>query len=688
MSDPDAAAADDLIQEGLQLRSEGRWPQMLERLAPHLGSGLDARVRALLAEAYILGARDAEAIEILGPALATSPDDDLVQAALARLLLRRGDIQSAAQAATAACRHNPAEPDHRLLLAIVAGLTGRQDEALRITDQILAQHPRFAPGHARRAMILVALKRIDEARASARAAATLKYRHPEAWRLLANLGEAPAAIDALRHRLEVDPADAVAMVGLGEMLRASGRTEEALAWLSKAVEGRPSDPKAWAGYGTTLQEFERFPEARSAYETALSLAPATPAVAQNLAAMDFDDGRYEDVLKVLSPIAEGGNADPGIHLTLGKAALRLGRHTQSTAAFEAALRLDPDNPDALRALGLVGKAAERHGRRAVQGLLTLDDLDVWLQVLVCDPALGDVLETYDAWAGSVHAGPRELARLATYPLIRSWADGDMDAAAGLLPHLNAFEAREIRDRNPRRFFLFIAQLLAFRDARPELYAEGESVPEVYVLGESHALAPSNLLGRWRGAPARFRTRFVMGAKMFTLGSPSPNAISAHFDAHLDALPGGAELLITVGEIDSRPDEGIWTVCRRTGRRVEEIVADTVTCYLDSLQRRLGERSLAGVTLQGVPAPAYPVAERLEPDERQDDFLVVIQAVNAALESGARARGWDYLDTHGPTVGADGLSQRRWHIDAHHLSPAFYIEAADAARRASAPAPGS
>ena len=53
---------------------------------------------------------------------------------------------------------------------------------------------------------------------------------------------------------------------------------------------------------------------------------------------------------------------------------------------------------------------------------------------------------------------------------------------------------------------------------------------------------------------------------------------------------------------------------------------------------------------------------------------MIRAVNDCLRVKALAAGFNFLDVHAATVGADGRGNGRWHLDGYHLSPAFYRQA--------------
>jgi len=55
---------------------------------------------------------------------------------------------------------------------------------------------------------------------------------------------------------------------------------------------------------------------------------------------------------------------------------------------------------------------------------------------------------------------------------------------------------------------------------------------------------------------------------------------------------------------------------------------------------------------------------------------MVREVNEQLKQGALSKGWGFLDIYAATVGDDGRSNEKWHLDGWHLQPAFYARAKD------------
>jgi len=132
-------------------------------------------------------------------------------------------------------------------------------------------------------------------------------------------------------------------------------------------------------------------------------------------------------------------------------------------------------------------------------------------------------------------------------------------------------------------------------------------------------------------------------------------------------------MFTIGEIDTRPDEGIWQVHLKKEKNLDEIIDNTVGGYIDFLYENLKDKQLSSITIQGIPAPAYPLKDDKDPKD-EVGFLAMIKQVNEKLKELTIQKGWNFLDVYNATVGEDGKSNKKWHIDGYHLQPIFYTEA--------------
>lgn len=342
----------------------------------------------------------------------------------------------------------------------------------------------------------------------------------------------------------------------------------------------------------------------------------------------------------------------------GNLLAQLGRYAQARQSYESAIA-EPD--------------------RAV---VDMPMIRYWLSGEVSTPFIGKeeapVLSIYRRLAPLLTADFRQSAELATFALIQYWMDGNYEACHGLLSRYYTYQdlPKSESDHSGQVFMRFLIGLLIYWQYNKRLYSSerrSENIQTLYVLGESHSLSSANVYFTWRGMVVRARSCFVMGSKMYHLGRKSESHWKSRTLEHIATLPEYAHVLVTIGEIDCRSDEGIWHSHIKSGRKIAHLVKITVNDYLDFLELQLGSRKLNSITIQGVPAPGYSLNKKIN-EADIPKFLNMIQQVNENLKTGVLRKGWAFLDVYSATKDENGLGNQQWHIDGYHLQPGFYSQA--------------
>jgi Tfp pilus assembly protein PilF len=103
-------------------------------------------------------------------------------------------------------------------------------------------------------------------------------------------------------------------------------------------------------------------EAESAYQAALAMTPANPAVTHNLGVAIAAQGHHRDAVGCFEAALR---ADPGFvsaHYNRAVALMRLGETQEAIKAFDRAVKLEPQHYEAHRALGFLWLAHGERGR--------------------------------------------------------------------------------------------------------------------------------------------------------------------------------------------------------------------------------------------------------------------------------------------------------------------------------------
>jgi Flp pilus assembly protein TadD len=139
---------------------------------------------------------------------------------------------------------------------------------------------------------------------------------------------------------------------LGAVLRASGRTADAVVANQKAVALVPNDVEAHSNLGITLQELGRIEDAEASHRRAIALKPDYAEAHSNLGNALTALGRIEDAeTSHRKAIAlKPGLAE--VHINLGIALKALGRLEEAEASHRQAIALKPDFAQAHSNLGI------------------------------------------------------------------------------------------------------------------------------------------------------------------------------------------------------------------------------------------------------------------------------------------------------------------------------------------------
>jgi tetratricopeptide (TPR) repeat protein len=542
-----------------------------------------------------------------------------------------GDLAQAQRWYRTILAFSPAHAGGLHLLGIVALQAERRGKAISLIGAAIRSDASVAAYHSNLGIALNDERRYLESRRAFRQAVMREPAYADAWSNLANtlnyLSESDNAAKASRRALQIQSDFPAAWCNLGNALNGLKRWEQAAESSRQALVLRPNNPEALSNLGVALENLRRYDAAEREYRRSLKLRPQFASAVANLGGVSWATGQSET----------------------------------AWALSRGALALDPDLPEAFALLAVILMDLG-------QFRLALHQQDAFLSRLAGNRALS---------ALAVDLGLRRRGKAAAANiLICCWLLGRLEQGRAIARQFDylAQIADDGGKVNTDAYLRYVPALFAFAQRMPLPYSHPVGAANLYVIGESHSLVPANALFNWGEEQCVGRPVFMMGVKMFHLTRASTNYRRQLLEKRLERLPADSRILMTVGEIDCRIDEGIWPVHKTKGIAIRELAEATVSGYLGWLDRCVAPLDPKSMTIQGIPAPAYPLDPLQSLDERSA-FIDMIRTVNALLMSGAAARGWWFLDVYAATANDEGTSNHVWHLDSHHLTPAFYIDAA-------------
>lgn len=233
----------------------------------------------------------------------------------------------------------------------------KYEDAARACAAVIAQSPRSASANHLCGRSLSALGRHAEAiphlRAAVAADPDLAAAHGDLAGALLETGEPGAAEDSCRRAVALRPDGIDDRLRLVEILEKAGRQAEALAELSIAQEFAPGRFDLLIRLFRTLGRLGMHPEALRIAERAIIENGENHHTWHLLAISRYGVADMQGAVEACQKALLHDAGRPEAHVTLGSAFFALGRVADATAAYQCALAIDPDFPDARFHIGLI-----------------------------------------------------------------------------------------------------------------------------------------------------------------------------------------------------------------------------------------------------------------------------------------------------------------------------------------------
>ncbi len=525
---------------------------------------------------------------------------------------------------------------------------GRNLDALSAKQKAVQLWPNDADVHSNLANTLQELGRYAQAEKSCRAAL---YLQPDHLGALCNLGNALNKLNRFveaetvcRRALSLKPDFAPAWNLLGIAQASLNRIDEAMASYQQALKYRPDYAEALFNVGNAWSSLARWDEAERSYLRALALTPNYPNAHNNLGLVYQGTGRFAEAVLSYKRAIDLKSMLSEAHNNLGTVFLDLGQLDEAARSCQQALHIDRGFASAHINLGTIQ--------------YFMDDLPQsvlsYQKVLEYDPAgLG-------------------LEAAVNLAILSYLSDDTVRCRRQLQASQPILEQKQKKQDNSRHYWRQLDQLLSLDRNSKLADTNASQVRPLYVIGESHSLSAHGARIVYRNQEMRCTAEWIIGCKQWHLGNAQPNKYKHKFNAIMARLPGNSVVLLTIGEIDCRHDEGMIKAAQKNPHKpINEILQATVDAYVQyvvAVNAQHGHQ----VIVCGVPAPNKSLGQFAGVDLARQASL--IRDFNARLKDQAMKSGMDFLDVHSLTDRSDGISNGEWHLDNFHLLPMAVEEA--------------
>jgi tetratricopeptide (TPR) repeat protein len=562
-------------------------------------------------------------------------------------LHQQGRLQEAMTLYADILKIQPQHFDAIHLLGVIADQFQNHQLAADLIAQAISINPNNADAHFNRGNALKELNQLDAAAASYDKAIKLKPNYANACInrgiVLHGLKQFDAAVASYDKAVRIDPNRAEVFFNRGVALQELNRIDEALASYNRAAALKSDYAAAHYNAGVALHRLKRFEEALASYDRAIALVPDYAEAHANRGVILQELKRFDEALASADRAIALKPDDADAYFNRANALTELGRLDDAVAGYEKATIIKAGFAEAHLQLGRrhydlddAGPAAD-----AYQKACDLDPADFGLDAAVDLAILHFLAEDYEQCR----------ARL--------------DASRPILAKTDA------ERKNICVYWRYLDRLLAWRQTHRAPDPTPGAEP-LYVIGESHALAANGVAVSCGDQAMRCMTEWISGCKQWHLGNGNRNKYKHRFEAVMARLPRESAILLMIGEIDCRHDEGIIQAQKKSpDHLLDDIARSTIKSYLSYVTwvaARRGHRLI----IAGVPAPNIQMAS-LSKDEA-GQLVHLIRIFNATLKEQALPVGMGFLDVYALTDRSDGIASGDWHIDTHHLLPSAFAEA--------------
>lgn len=163
-------------------------------------------------------------------------------------------------------------------------------------------------------------------------------------------GDAVKAESLYRQVLHADESHVTANNLLGLLCLQSGRPDDAIELIEKALSISPDDAQAHSNLGIAYRNLNQLQDAAKQFHAAVQLAPKNPGPLNNLGGVYMVLGQYQGAAMCFKQALaiQPGLAD--VHFNLGNALFQLQEYAEAIQNLEHCLKLRPDFADARKSL--------------------------------------------------------------------------------------------------------------------------------------------------------------------------------------------------------------------------------------------------------------------------------------------------------------------------------------------------
>ena len=569
----------------------------------------------------------------------------LLQHAIA--LHQKGDLKNARIGYQKILKIRPSNSDALHLMGVIELQEANNIGAINLISEAIKINPKNAEYYCNLGVALTNHGIIDIAIENYKKALKLNNKYPDAYNNLGNalksMGLIELAIKNYESAIYYNGKYAEAYNNLGLALHSIDENLKSVENLEKAIALKPHYYEALSNIGGPLLALGLKKEAIECCKKSISINNKYPKSFNNLAVALASEKNFNDAEIICRQLIISNPTYFEAYVTLSNILTEQGRLN-----------------DALNILGEIYNNGIQNTSIAIAaGLLSiyLDDFEL------AKKYFGDVT--------SISNSKNLEANI--WLSVIAYIENQIEISYEFLQASNEIVENSNRKlKSVRGYKLWLDQLVAYKFSHVNEKKDATNIDSIYVIGESHSFSFHNEIVRHNNFAKICIAKWIVGCKQWHLANSENNKHKQMFMQHINNIPSNSTILIAIGEIDTREDEGFIKYCNSNKLvSFEEIIENTVFNFCKYVINN-SRKFKHNVIFSGVPAP---VGNR----ENKDSLTLgkrvnVIKNVNFYLRKFANQNRLEFLDIYQLTNRGDGLSNEIWHMDDYHLKPIGVVQA--------------
>lgn len=221
-------------------------------------------------------------------------------------------------------------------------------------------------------------------------------------------------------------------------------------------------------------------------------------------------------------------------------------------------------------------------------------------------------------------------------------------------------------RNFYAYWIYLNELLKVNSSKHDYSSRKYNA---IIIGDSHSIGMNGLLVGSSANPKKLQTKWIPGLKLWHLAESKMNIYKIRLNSILSNAVNET-VYFSVGEIDSRHNEGVFYYAKMNKLECNQIAAETIEKALIYL-KEIGQNLGLNISLIGIPPPSTGSLQSIFSIEEREIYVGYVKNFNHLYKDISHQMGCEYIDVFSEMTTKYVPEASITHLDDFHLHPKIY-----------------